>query len=96
MQRLERRNKKFIKESNAAEWRAIEDQAHCEAMTHVEDRNDDSQSSLINFDLEEEFSDPKIQKIVNKYLKITKKRRTTRLEKLFGSWKKENFYNQIF
>ena len=74
MRRLERRNKKCIKESNATEWRAIENQAHSEAMTHVEDRNDDSQSSLINFDLEEEFSDPKIQKIVNKYLKITKKK----------------------
>ena len=63
-------------------------------MTHVEDRNDDSQSSLIHFDLEEEFSDPKIQKIVNKYLRIVKKRRATRLEKLFGSWTKESLYNQ--
>ena len=96
MQRFERRNKKFIKESNAAEWRAIEDQAHSEAMTHIEDRNDDSQSSLINFDLEEEFSDPKIQKIVNKYLRIAKKRRASRLEKLFGSWTKESFDNELF
>ena len=96
MQRLERRNKKFIKESNAAEWRVIEDQAHCEAMTHVEDRNDDSQPSLIDFDQEEEFNDPKIQKIVNKYLRIVKKRKATRLEKLFGSWTKESCYNQLF
>ena len=96
MRRLERRNKKCIKESNAAEWRAIEDQAHSEAMTHFEDRNDDSQPSSIGFNREEDLRDPKIQKFVDKYLRIIKKRRTTRLEKLFGSWKKENFYNQIF
>ena len=66
MQRLERRNKKVIKESNTAEWKAIEDEAHSEARTDVEDRNDDSQTSSISFDQEEDFIDPRIQKIVNR------------------------------
>ena len=92
VQRLERRTKKIIKESNAAEWKAIEDKALLGAMTHVEDKNDYSQPSSIEFYQEEDFSDPKIQKIVKKYLRIVKKRRATRLEKLFGSWTKESFY----
>ena len=96
VQRLQRRNKKVTKELNAAEWKVIEDKAHLEAMTHVEDQNNYSQPSPIEFDQKEDFCDPKIKKIVNKYLRIVKKRRATRFEKLFGSWTKESLYNQLF
>ena len=96
MKWLETRKKKSVKESNIMEWRAIEDQAHMEAMTQGVDEIDNSQVSSIHFDQEKDFCDPEIKKIINKYLRKIKKRKTTRLEKLFGSCDKEGLHFGFF
>ena len=91
MRRLERRNKKLIKESNAAEWKVIKEQAHSEKLSYLKDVNSNSQPSFIDDENTLDLSEIKIGQIINSYSSKIKKRKTTRLQKLFGNWIKESF-----
>ena len=92
---MKNRNRKIIKESNAAEWEAIKEQARLEKLAYLIDVNNNSRPSSIDVVNAPDLNELEIEGIVIKYLSKIKKKRTTRLEKLFGTWTKESFLYSI-
>ena len=79
---MKNRNRKIIKESNAAEWEAIKEQARLEKLAYLIDVNNNSRPSSIDVVNAPDLNELEIEGIVNKYLSKIKKKKGSSIEEL--------------